>query len=86
MKINCSGCKQLVDVPDLPPPEVLNTVSTSLVVVHHAKQGFCLTCKIPVYIHLQGANLQLVAVPVPKPQQQPIILAPGMPGLKNGKR
>jgi hypothetical protein len=73
----------LVEIEDMPQPQIMNTPGTSLILLEHSKQGFCLSCKLPVAVALRGANLQLQAVPVAPPVQQPIILAPG--ALKVGR-
>jgi hypothetical protein len=45
-----------------------------VLVLEHAKQGFCLGCKTAVCLVLEGANLQLRAMPIPKQAQEPIIM------------
>lgn len=85
MKIACTKCGELVDVPDMPQPQIMNTPGVSLLVLEHPKPGFCLTCKAQVAVLIKGANLSLLAAPVVTPQKS-IIVAPGAALPKNGAR
>ena len=76
MKIMCVGCKQPVDVPDLGQPRIINTPVVSMLLIEHPEQVLCPTCKVPVVAMLTGAQMQIVAAPVPVKEQAPVILAP----------
>lgn len=83
MKVNCAECGLPLDAPEMPQPQIHNTPISSVLVLEHPKQAYCLQCKTAVAIMLTGANLQLMAVPLAKRAQDPLIVVPGLP--KNGR-
>lgn len=83
MKMMCGGCNELIEVADIPQPEILNQPKVSVIVVNHPKTTFCLNCKKPVTPFVTGANLHLNAVPLQA--ASPIVIAPGSALPKNGK-
>lgn len=82
MKVVCERCGELVDVMD-PDQQILNDPRSSVLVLHHPKEGYCFTCKSKVALFLKGAQCMLTARPCgAKPN---ILVAPAsaLSGLKS---
>ena len=80
MNVMCAGCKQSIELPDLPQSQIMNLPGVSILVVEHSAQTMCPNCLQPVVPAIAGANLALVGAVVPVPEQKSVILAPN--GMK----
>jgi len=78
MQVMCAGCKQPIELVEPGTPTFVNLPASSLIVLEHPKQGFCLNCKTAVSVAIAGiGQLLLVAAPVPAAQQERLIVMPG---------
>lgn len=84
MKVTCEGCGQPVECQVEENPQILNHPSMSVLVLSHAKSGYCFNCKSQVAVFLRGANLVLAARHVSGPKSS-IVVAPAS-ALPEAKR
>jgi hypothetical protein len=76
VKVNCARCNEQVDIDELPKPQIMNTPGVSVLVIEHPKGGFCLGCRAPLRVALQGAELRMIGVPIVPEKKDPAIVAP----------
>jgi len=56
MQVMCAGCKQPIELVDPGTPTFVNLPASSLIVLEHPKQGFCLNCKTAVSVAILRCN------------------------------
>ncbi len=77
MQAICQACQQIIEIPDLPEPTIINTPDVSLVMVVHPQRGHCPHCLKPVAAGICGAaKLAVMAIPFDPPPEKSRIVAP----------
>jgi hypothetical protein len=82
VKIMCQKCNELLDMKDPEQPQIFNTTGMSVLIVEHAKPGFCPNCKTQVAITMVGAQVRLMAAPIAPPKEASVIVMPGSGAIK----
>lgn len=65
MQAICQKCQNVIDVPDLPEPQIVNLPGLSMVIVEHTLRGVCPHCALQVVAGICGvAKLAVMAIPL----------------------
>ncbi len=83
MKVECAKCKEPVDMPDIPQPQIFGRPDVSVVIVQHPRTGYCFNCKERVALHLAKIDLGMTAKSIePLKPPSPLVIAPASALLK----
>jgi hypothetical protein len=80
MQAICAGCKQLIDMPDLQNPNVVNMPGVSILIVEHSKVGWCPNCKLGVAHYI--SNMPTIPIGAMPLAPDPRIIRPSGPDLR----
>jgi hypothetical protein len=75
MQAICRGCQKVIDVPDLPEPQIVNLPNMSMVIVEHTRRGVCPHCALQVSAGICGvAKLAVMAIPMQEEPDKKVIV------------